>query len=237
MKDEILKIQDVVKAYNLLVKNIDEDAHGRDGSRAYGGIVRSSKGLLVEGIAKNLIEIAWRKLGGKSSRLSFEKKAIAVPIQRSYIRRIADREVRNYIANNIEKYVYRFKTDVHVNIDGRLVAGVECKAYTENAMMKRIMVDFTFLKQAHKDAAAVLLQLESQLGGDYSNFNAKIHYGSFPTHTILSYFDVDLNIVTLLEGERKVDRPIHKKEFYKELDNSSVKRAVEVFEGILEKSI
>jgi hypothetical protein len=49
------------------------------------------------------------------------------------------------------------------------------------------------------------------------------------------HFDVDLNIITLLEGERKVDQPIHKKDFYKGLDESSVKKAANVFEDLLKK--
>ena len=104
---------------------------------------------------------------------------------------------------------------------------------SENAMIKRIMVDFTFFKKAHKNASTVLLQLESQLGGDYSDLSKKITYGSFPTHTILSYFDVDLNIITLLEGERRVDKPIHKKSFYKELKINSVERVVKLFKELL----
>ena len=141
--------------------------------------------------------------------------------------------IRATAIKNSESYVYKFKTDVHVNIDRKLIAGVECKAYAENAMLKRIAVDSVFLKQTHKEAHNVLLQLESQLGGDYGDMKKTKHYGSFPTHTILSYFDdVDLHIITLLEGERKVDRPIHKKKFYKKLEKGSVEKAVGVFEKL-----
>ncbi len=31
--------------------------------RAYGGIIRAGKGLLVESIAKSLVEIGWKELG------------------------------------------------------------------------------------------------------------------------------------------------------------------------------
>ena len=227
-------VADAVKAYNLLVRNIDEEARGENGTRAYGGLVRSGKGALVESLAKTIVEIAWENLGGNRERLSFEKIPILVPIVRGYVNRIKDKDIQRYIRKNIKDYVYKFKTDVHVNIDSVLTIGVECKAYTENAMMKRIAVDSMFLKQAHKDARNVLFQLESQLGGDYSEAGKKIHYGSFPTHTILSYFDnVDLHIVTLLEGERKVDRPIHDKQFYKKLETASVLRAVKIFENLL----
>lgn len=160
-----------------------------------------------------------------------------MPLKDDYVSRVRNPDVRAYIQSNRDKYIYKFRTDVHAHIDGKLVIGVECKAYAENAMLKRIMVDFTFLKEAHPKADAVLVQLESQLGGDYSDMGKKVHYGSFPTHTIMSYFDVDLNIITLLEGERKVDKPIHKKVFYKELNKASVGNAVEVFKQLLSKSL
>lgn len=231
-------IRDVVDAYNLLVRNIDEDAHEADGVRAYGGILRAGKGALVESIARTCIEIAWRNLGGKQSRLSFEKIPILVPLCKNYINRIADANIRAHILKHIEKYVYKFKTDIHVNIDGKLAIGTECKTYTENAMLKRIVVDGMFLKHAHPSAHTVLFQLESQLGGDYSDLSKKVRYGSYPTHTILSYFgNVDLHIVTLLEGERKVDKPIHKTGFFKTLNRNAVKQAIKIFEGLLKDRI
>ncbi|MBI2025412.1 restriction endonuclease [Candidatus Kaiserbacteria bacterium] len=236
MATKIPTIQDVVRAYNLLMRHIEDDAH--DGLRAYGGIIRAGKGALVESLARNIIEIAWHNLGGKATRLSFDKKPILVPIKKQYIDRIKDQKIRTHILKNIRDYVYKFKTDVHVNVDNKLVMGVECKAYTENAMIKRIAVDGMFLKQSHPKALNVLFQLESQLGGDYGDIKKDIHYGSNPTHTILSYFDdVDLNIITLLDGERKVDRPIHKRRFYKRLRTESVKRAVKVFEDMLGYSL
>jgi hypothetical protein len=97
-------------------------------------------------------------------------------------------------------------------VDDQFKLAVECKAYTENAMLKRILVDFTLLKQVYPNLKFILLQLESQLGGDYSSGKI-IKYGSPSTHTLLSYFDIDLNIITLLEGERKVDQPIHSHNF------------------------
>jgi len=226
-------IKEVVKAYNLLVKNIEEEANADTSTRAYGGIVRAGKGALVESIAKTLVQIAWDNLKGKPERLSFDKQVIKVPIKKDYIEKLDNEEVKNYINQNIDKYFYRFSTDVHTYIDGKLAMGIECKAYTENAMLKRIMVDFTFLKEAYPDAKAVLLQLESQLGGDYSEIFKEIKMGSYSTHTIMSYFDVDLLILTLLEGERKVDQPIHQSAYFKELKEKSVVNAVNIFKEIL----
>lgn len=229
-------IKEVQKAYELLIRGIDDKAK-EDEDRAYGGIIRAGKGLLVESIGKNLIEIAWDELGGKGSRLTFLRETIKIPLKVDYLSRVRPKEVAEYIKANIDSYFYGLKTDIHVNIDGRFVLGVECKAYTENAMLKRILVDFTLLKQRFPDLKCSLLQLESQLTGDYSNPSKNVVFGSHSTHTLLSYFDVDLQILTLLEGERKVEEPIHQEGFYKELSEQSLKRAVDKFKEILHEYI
>lgn len=226
------EIKELVNAYNLLVGGIDNQAH-EDGERAYGGVVRSAKGILVESIAKRMIVLAWVEIGGDKKRISLEKQTTKIFIKPEYIEKIKSEEVRAFIKQNIKKFYYTLKTDIHTYIDKQFVMGVECKAYTENAMFKRILVDFTLFKQAFPKLNCVLLQLESQLGGDYSNPSKKVIFGSPSTHTLLSYFDVDLHIITLLEGERKVDKPIHKKEHFKELNERNLMKALEIFKQLL----
>jgi hypothetical protein len=229
------KINEIIKAYNLIVRGIEATANDDDSERAYGGIIRAGKGMLVENITKLILEIAWIKLGGNPNRISFEKQTKKLPIRKDYIDLLPNDEIKNYIHDNISSYYYTLKTDVHCNIDGELVIGVECKAYTENAMMKRILVDFTLMKHAWPNLNCYLIQLESQLGGDYSLPQKKIKYGSASTHTLFSYFDVEIEIVTLLEGERKVDKAIHKPEFFKELTRQSLENAIIQFQSALKK--
>lgn len=228
-------IQEIKNAYNVLVGGIDEqaNAYSKEGSRAYGGAIRAAKGILVESIAKNLIEIAWNELGECSTRLSFNKQIVRVPIKPTYLTRVRPIEVAEYIKTHLEEYFYGLKTDIHVCIDGQFIMGIECKAYTENAMLKRILVDFSLLKQVVPNLKCVLLQLESQLSGDYSQPLNPVIYGSPSTHTLLSYFDVDLNIITLLEGERKVDQPIHKQPYYKALTEPALVKAVTTLKTLL----
>jgi hypothetical protein len=224
-------IKSLINAYEFLVKGIDTKAKEAE-DRAYGGIIRAGKGMLVESLAKSLIEIAWKELGKDLSRLSLEKKVVKIPIKKEYIQRIKNPEVKRFIKEHINDFYYPLKTDVHVHVDGEFKIAIECKAYTENAMLKRILVDFTLLKQVYPDLAFVLFQLESQLGGDYSSPNY-IKYGSPSTHTLLSYFDIDLNIITLLEGERQVDKPIHRPEYYKALREDSLLNALKVLMDLL----
>lgn len=224
-------VQSLINAYEFLVKGIDSKAKDSE-DRAYGGIIRAGKGMLVESLGKSLVEIAWKELGNKPKRLSLEKQTVKIPLNEMYLNRIKSPEVKKYIKDNIKDFYYRLKTDIHVYIDGKFKIAMECKAYTENAMLKRILVDFTLFKQVYPDLSFVLLQLESQLGGDYSSLN-NVKYGSPSTHTLLSYFDIDLNILTLLEGERKVDKPIHKPEYYKSLRAESILTALEVIKNLL----
>jgi hypothetical protein len=229
------KIDEIISAYNLLVKGIEAKANDDESERAYGGIIRAGKGMLVENITKLILEIAWNKIGGNSERINFEKQTKKLPIRREYLDGLNNKEVSQYILDNIDNYFYTLKSDVHCNIDGKFAIGVECKAYTENAMIKRILVDFTLMKYAWPNLNCYLIQLESQLGGDYSSIQKPLTTGSPSTHTLLSYFNVDLKIITLLEGERKVDKAIHKPNHYKELTRESLEKAIKQFQNSLKK--
>jgi len=224
-------IAGTIHAYEHVVRGIDAEARTQ-GGRAYGGIVRAGKGRLVESIARTCVELSWHLLQGSPSRMSFHRSAIAVPINEPYLNRVHPEDVRRHIREHLKEYVYRLRTDLHVHIDGDFCMGVECKAYTENAMLKRILVDFTLLRTQLPDLRCVLFQLESQLGGDFSQLTDPT-FGSPATHTLLSYFDVDLHIITLLEGERGVDRPIHRAEHYTPLTEASLRGAVRAFQQLL----
>ena len=193
------------------------------------------KAGLQEIITEEIIKIAWNNLGGDESRLDINSRKINVPIRQSYIDRIKDKEVQGYIRQNIERYVYRLSVDKQIFIDKKFVMGIECKAFTENAMIKRILIVFHLIKLVHPKISCFLFQLESQLGGDYSKL-PKTVFGSFSTHSIMSYFEnVELHIFTLLEGERNINKPIHK--FFKPLEYDNVERAVKLLEHHLKKFV
>lgn len=229
------RIEDIIAAYDDVVKGVDERASQEKG-RAYGGIIRARKGKLQEAITEEIIKAAWENIGGSESRLSVNSKKIRIPIKEDYVSRIENEEVRNHILSNMSEYYYLASVDKQVFINGDFVIGVECKAYTENAMMKRILVDFTLLKTKFPDISCYLFQLESQLSGDYSSNSGKANLGSKRTHTLMSYFpEVDLQICTLLRGERRVNEPIHKPKFFKPLTEASVRKAVEFLSDDLKR--
>lgn len=228
------KINSIIKAYEYLMKGIDKTAKTGVDGRAYGGIIRAGKGEMVESIAAEIIKLAWEELKQKPERLTIDRKRLKLPIKKDYVEKIKNTEVRQYISDNIDKYNFPLGVDLHIFIDKKLVLAIECKAYTENAMIKRILVDFSLLHELFPKADFILFQLESQLGGDYSELK-NITFGSPSTHTLLSYFDINLNIITLLKGERKVDKPIHKKQYYKPLEKEAIWQVVECVKNILQK--
>lgn len=228
------KFNSIITAYEHLTKGIDTKAKTGIDGRAYGGIIRAGKGKMVESIATEIVKMAWEELGQRPEKLIVNKKKIKLQIRRDYIKKIKNLEIRRHILENIDDYYFPLGVDLHIFINKKFVLAIECKAYTENAMMKRILVDFSLFHEIFPKANFILFQLESQLGGDYSEFK-KLTLGSLSTHTLLSYFDVNLNIITLLKGERKVDKPIHKKQYFKPLEKESISTAVECVKNILQK--
>jgi hypothetical protein len=202
-------------------KSIEEDG------RAYGGFIRMAKGKLQENITESLINIAWvDELGYQASRLKINSNKINIPIRKNYIKNISSAKVRNYIESKISEYKYGLSVDKHVFIDNKFILGIECKAYTENAMLKRILVDFMLLKTKYPNLGTYLFQLESMLGGDYEQAKSE-PIGSIQSHSIMSYFEnIDLKILTLLKGKRKVNQPINKPEHFKPLELEALKEGV-----------
>lgn len=219
------RISELIKTYQSVVKVVDKNAKG-DEDRAYGGVVRSVKGKLQEHITEEIIKIAWESIGGENSRISVNSKKQRIPIQKDYVSQIEDNEIKQYILSNISEYHCGLSVDKQIVVDDKFIIGIECKAFTENAMIKRILVDFSLLKTIFPNISCYLFQLESQLGGDYRDLN-EVTFGSKSTHALMSYFpEVKLQIFTFLKGERKVDKPIHKEKYFKLLEKIQIEKAI-----------
>jgi hypothetical protein len=227
-------IDDIIKIYNTFVKVYDREFDLEDElDITVADVSTFIKGKLQEHITEEIVRIAWQNLGGAKNRLVINSSKIHIPIQDEYIEHLVSEEVRKHIKTNIKNYFYGLSVDKHVFVDNKFVIGIECKAYTENAMIKRILVDFHLLRTLYPNISCHLFQLESQLGGDYSILPETV-YGSCSTHSIMSYFeDVDLNIFTFLKGERNIDKPIHKN--FKPLKHDIVEKAVKIMESYLKE--
>lgn len=182
-----------------------------------GGTLRSLKGTLVETMAEEMVLLTWKNIGGKSSRIKINKTKYPISDRRGNI--------------------YKLSQDKQVYIDNEFVLSIECKAYAEVAMYKRILVDAFLLKKHFTKLKFCLFQLESMLGGDYSiNIN---HLKGSPSVKVLEYYfpNLDIEIITMLDGERNIKREIHKKQFYKPLRSERLNYAIKYFEDLLKSHI
>jgi hypothetical protein len=204
-------LRQIIADYESTLKNgaATAAATAKLAGRRVGGVLRARKGDLQERITESLIRAALVERGGlKEADLAINKLRISIPVRADY--KPIDPHPKLLAQLRDHKHLIQFSASVdrHIFIRGELVCGIECKAYTENAMLKRILVDFQLLKKAHPKIVPMLFQLESMLGGDYNTCQWPC-LGSPSTHTLLSHFpDVPLHIVTLIEGERDVNRPI-----------------------------
>jgi len=177
-----------------------------------GGRLRSLKGTLVEDLADMMIRDAWAATGGDAEGLSIDKKKQQILDDRGH--------------------VYGLSQDKHVHVDGVFVLSVECKAYAEVAMFKRILVDASLLHTRYPGLRFCLFQLESMLGDDYAT--RLDPPGSDSVHVLTSHFrEIDIEILTLLDGERDITRPIHRKQFFKAMNPERAVHAFEYFERTL----
>lgn len=196
-----------IKYYNIKIEEMQDIT--------YGGRLRSLKGSLVETLCENMVKESWKGLGGHQERLSVVRKI--------------------YYFTDEKGNKYGLSQDRQVYIGGEFRLSIECKAYAELAMYKRIIIDSHILKSKFPGLIFCLFQLESMLGGDYAK-NPTHPMGSPGVHVVNSFFPhVTLEVVTLLDGERRVKEPIHKVEFYKPMTSERVRYTLDYFEGVLSK--
>lgn len=203
------------------------------------GQIRGAKGALVENIADAIVALAWHEIGGELDRFDIRKRTGEIKIEEEYVKSLTPEIVRNHIQENRGRYIYKIEFDRAVEIDKTLVLGIECKSYIENAMLKRTLKDFELVvKLLYPKLLFCVFQLENSLGGDYGEASKQVHLGSEATHTLLSHTPtVHLEIITLLDGDRKSSREIHKRQYFKPLPMKNVESCIRRFRALLEPFI
>ena len=200
-----------------------------------GGPIRAAKGALTENIVDAIVHLAWYEIGDEVNRLNIEKRKEKLYIDADYVNNLTDESTRKDIERNRNGYFYPIELDRAVKIDNQLVLGVECKAYTDNTMLRRALKDFELALKLYPKLLFCIFQLENGLGGDYGDPRKLKPLGSKRTHTLMSHAPtVSLEIITLLDGKRKSDKEIHKKQFFKELSIENVALCVKKFRALLE---
>ena len=199
------------------------------------GETRGAKGVLVENIVDAIVRLAWHEIDGEAYRFDIRRQTGEIAIEENYVKNLASEYVRNHIQQNKDRYIYKIELDRAVEIDDELVLGIECKSYIENAMLKRTLKDFELIaKRLYPELIFCVFQLENSLGGDYGEASKPEQLGSESTHTLLSHTpEVLLEIITLLDGDRKSNREIHKRQYFKELPVDNVEICVNKFQTLL----
>ncbi|PJB49542.1 MAG: hypothetical protein CO103_05115, partial [Chloroflexi bacterium CG_4_9_14_3_um_filter_45_9] len=187
----MISIKDIQLEYKRAILESQKLYAGRR-AKDTSGAVRYTKGKIVEDITKDIVKVAWSKISDDENRLKMDKGKVI-------------------IKTNDE--IYRLSQDIHVYIDGIFRISVECKSYTEVAMYKRVLFDASLLKSAvHTIDAFFIVQLENFLGGDYGQ-RVKVR-GSESVITLNRLFpEVNMNVITLLDGDRDINKPLHKPEY------------------------
>tara|TARA_B100000287_G_C20527286_1_gene739394 strand:+ start:257 stop:997 length:741 start_codon:yes stop_codon:yes gene_type:complete len=228
--------QELKNTYEFFYKNIYDyaDALSKiDNDRKIGGILRSNTGIFVEYAAHSLALMAWKDLGGDMDKIRISKEKILVPVKEEYIESQSE-DIKSFLYSK-RNQGYQCSVDKHVFIENELVLAIECKAYAENAMLKRIITDMGFIQSAYPASKCYLFMLESQLGGDYSELKDNT-LGSFSTHAIISNIGVrDFKILTHLQGNRLVKQPIFDRKFYKPISKRMLDRTLKLFKNDLIK--
>ncbi len=232
------KINKFIHEFNLVVKNMEDDAQKEcNNNRAYGGIIRAKKSKVAPDLTKKLIILAWEEIGGNSNKLFFGARRIEKRIEEEYVNNLLFEKIKQKIKNYQSRFLYKLPPDIllYTNIDGAPITYIECKAYMENAMLKRVLFDCEVAQKMYPKIDFFLFQLESFLGGDYCELKEeKDTFGSFATRTILSMKpNINLRIFTYLYGERDMKKPINK--FHKSLLKETLEKVIVMFKEYLEK--
>ena len=219
--------------YGSIVDLYTEGIHSMYGLT--GGQIRGKKGKLVEKLLETIVSLAWYEIGGDMSRFNIEKRRVPIPINENYVKNLMPESTRNYVVQNVDKYIFRLELDKVVEIDNQSVLAIECKAYTENTMLRRTLRDFELALKLYPKLLFCIFQLENALGGDYGDPNKSEYLGSKSTHTLMSHSPtVSLEIITLLDSDHRRTGLIHKPEYFKELPVKNVATCVSKFRDLLE---
>lgn len=209
-------INDLIADYDTTISGLFNEQNG--------GKIRGAKGRLVERLANSIVRLVWDDVLLQSHdrlQINNEKEKIYVKDSDLFLQRQRlDDSARDRIINHFDTVYYDFGTDVHVKVDGQLAVAIECKAYTETAMLKRIIFDSMLMDEALPDATHCLFQLEAAFSDDQYN-------------VLMSHHSHNIDVLTLLDGKRNSQKPIHREAFFKELTKERLITVIEYFEDVL----
>mgnify|MGYP001432188146 CR=1 FL=1 len=222
------KIKNLQIELNQIILNAEKkvDIIKKKTSRASGGIKRMAKGDLVEEIYSRIIKFCLNekksnlKLINKMGNLPKNVKKVPIlKVSQNYINLKNLKFTKKELATGYEDKFDGFILD---NQDIKLV--LEYKAYSENTMLKRCLVDASIAQIFDKNINYCLCLLQSHL---YQN-ERLIGYNA---HSLMDFFyqkfRVNVDILILVKEPRVVNEDIIKKKY--QINYELLKNAVNYF--------
>ena len=222
------KIKNLQNELNQIILNAENkvDLIKKTSSRASGGIKRMAKGDLVEEIFSRIIKFC---LNEKKSKLELINKMGNLP---KNVKKIPKLKVsQNYInLKNLKFTNKELATGYEDKFDGFIIDNqdikfvLEYKAYSENTMLKRCLVDASIAQIFDKNINYCLCLLQSHL-----NQNERLI--GYNAHSLMDFFyqkfKVNVDILILVKEPRVVNEDIIKKKY--EIDYKLLENAVNYF--------
>ena len=218
------KIKNLQIELNEIILNAEKkvDVIKKTTSRASGGIKRMAKGDLVEEIYSRIIKFC---LNEKKSNLKLINKMGNLPknVKKVPILKVSQNYINlknlNFSKKELAKgYEDKFDGFILDNQDIKFV--LEYKAFSENTMLKRCLVDASIAQIFDKNINYCLCLLQSHL---YQN-ERLIGYNA---HSLMDFFyqkfKVNVDILVLVKEPRVVNEDILKKKYqinYELLENA-----------------
>tara|TARA_Y100000590_G_C15584830_1_gene963737 strand:- start:472 stop:1170 length:699 start_codon:yes stop_codon:yes gene_type:complete len=227
------KIKNLQIELNKIIQNAEAkvDTIKKKTSRASGGIKRMAKGDLVEEIYSRIIKFC---LNEKKSKLKLINKMGNLP---KNVKKIPVLKVSKDYANlkNLKFTKKELTTGYEDKFDGFILNNqdikivLEYKAYSENTMLKRCLVDASIAQIFDKNIKYCLCLLQSHL---YQN-ERLVGYNA---HSLMDFFyqkfKVNVDILILVKEPRVVNEDIIKKKY--QIDYKLLENAVNYFLNNLE---
>lgn len=222
------KIKELHIELNKIIQSADQNVNKikQETLRTSGGIKRMAKGNLVEEIYSKVIEFC---LNEKKSKLKLINKMGNLPKNTKKIPVLkVSKDYTNlknlkFTENEMSKG-YEDKFDGFIIENNKIKVVLEYKAYSENTMLKRCLVDATIAQTFDRNIKYCLCLLQSQL----TQNDKLIGYNA---HSLMNFFyekyNINVDILILVKEPRKVNEDIIKKKYG--IDYELLKKSINYF--------
>lgn len=196
------RVCDFVK--HELIQMIEKWSATYDSESFTGGKMRGDRGNSIESLVMKTIDTIAHETNTKltSKKGSFDKKTLTLTL--------SDRTLTK-----------EHQVDVHVYLNDRFVAVIECKAYLDSCYYTRACDDFKLFTKFGYDVKTAIFALEDSIDEKTKIFT------DFETDHVCN------DIFYMLDGKRSSSKPVYDKRYMKVPNDEKVARFVDYICGLL----